>query len=129
MGINHYKMTEPKFRELYTDYIHSGLSIKEYSQHMGYHKSSFYCWLKKYPKVKQTPTPSNTYHQQTLSPILIVPDSSISESSSSIIATTKTKISPLPSPTKIEITHPNGLSIKITGTIDPSILTTILNPF
>lgn len=104
---------------------------------MGYHKSSFYIWLKKYPKVKHTSTQSDTHDQQTLSPIIIVPDSNISQASSAIkpihsnpiIATAKTKSPPSPNPTKIEITHPSGLSIKITGTIDTSILTAILNQF
>lgn len=139
---NKYNMTAAKFSSIYQEYKESGLSIKEYCLIMSYNKSSFYDWLKKYPNIVEaydsecspniTSTPS-----VTISPLVIVdeadsPSQDITSSYpscvpvSTSIKTKKRNNSRTPNSQKIEITHPSGLSIKLSGALDSLLLESIL---
>lgn len=144
---NKYNMTSAKFSSIYKEYHESGISIKEYCSNMCYHKSSFYDWLKKYPNVVDnyvqgnaltgTPTPT-----VTLSPLVIVDEAvaSPNKDSSSNYRTCISANSRLSKKRpgtrnkkfisqKIEIIHPSGLSIKLSGSLNPQLLESILKHF
>ena len=119
-------MTQEKFREIYAEYKSSGMSIASYCSLLGYHKSTFYIWQNKWPYIK-----SENINEDVLSPItltspqesaMVIPSQdlpSIQPFKPSLVGTSAESI--------IEIHHPTGLQIKLTGKIDTQALTTILN--
>lgn len=110
---------------------------------MSYNKSSFYDWLKKYTNIveacdRECSPNSTSTPSVTISPLVIV-DEAVSSSqditpsypscvpiSTSIVKSKKRNNSRTTNSQKIEITHPSGLSIKLSGALDSLLLESIL---
>lgn len=108
------------FRIIYERFKSSGLNITHFCENEGYSKSSFYYWRKKFLSKES----SNCLSPITISSPLkthplerLVPQ--VNQDNSSYY---KENVGQL----TVEIKHPNGLEIKLSGEINPLVLTTII---
>lgn len=115
-------MNESKFNVIYKDYQKSGLSVKAYCNANDLRNSSFYRWSYKYIN-----SPSNSILDSSVSPITILEDSNNIIPKNDFASNTATLASTQPNSNSIIIEHPNGVKIRFEGSVDQTLLLTILS--
>ena len=98
-----------KFREIYEECLASGLTIREYCSNIGIHETTFYYWKKKL---------KNNYPANNGFIPLHVKHDTRDESFDYPILQEKTTIDERQQqtiPASLEITYPNGITVKLNG--------------
>jgi len=115
-------MNEHKFRVIYKDYTESGLSITKYCEENDLLSTSFYRWIKTYIR-------NNSSNKETskISPITILEDSNNIIPKNDFASNTAALASTQSNNNSIIIEHPNGVKIRFEGSIDQTLLLTILS--
>lgn len=117
-------MNLQRFQEMNARFIESGLSIADFCENEGYHKSNFYYWRKQLQKQAE--------EKACFAPIVI-------ESKSDLLSChqeLQTRDIPhshqqIPSQTTrdiiaVELKYPNGIELRLKGNIDCSVLKALL---
>lgn len=124
---NSYKMSESSFARIYQEYLSSGLTKNEYCLRMGYGRTSFYYWEKKWGKKLSV---CGQKEILIADPTQLVPINIIPEQASPILVSSqssKSRSTSCKNSSKIEISLPSGVQIRFSGDIRAELLMSILN--
>lgn len=113
-------LNEKKFREIYTGFLESGLTIRDYCVNQQMNEAKFYYWQNKLkgqlpPKRGFVPVIFENGRQISQVPS---PVQNLSESCSQSAVSNKT--------ISCEINYPNGVSVKLNGLPDTQLLKSLL---
>lgn len=113
-------LNEKKFREIYTGFLESGLTIRDYCANHQMNEAKFYYWQNKLkgvlpPKRGFVPVIFENGRQASQVPATA---GNLSESCSQPAVSNKT--------ISCEINYPNGVSVKLNGLPDTQILRSLL---
>jgi hypothetical protein len=113
-------LNEKKFRAIYSEFLESGLTIRDYCANQQMNEAKFYYWqnkLKEQLSPKRGFVPVVFENGQQVSQVPS-PVQNLSESSSHPAASNKT--------ISCEISYPNGVLIKLNGLPDAQMLRSLL---
>lgn len=115
-------LNEKAFREIYSDYQSSGLTIRDYCSNQGIIESKFYYWQN---KLKGILPPKRGF-------VPVIFDSNYKELSANLPVSVKeqqvpqTKRRSSAVSLTCEISYPNGISVKVNGLADLAMLRSLL---
>lgn len=115
-------MNEHKFRVIYKDYLESGLSITKYCEENDLLSTSFYRWIKTYIRNN-----SSSKEASGISPITILEEPNNIIPKNKFTSNTATLADSQSNSSSIIIEHPNGVKIRFEGSVDQTLLLTILS--
>lgn len=109
-------MTLQKFQELYHHYQESGLTVRAFCSNEGLGESGFYYWQQ---KLRRLPAGSGSFM-----PVVLQPSGCAPVSGNKTFNLYSQGGSPvLPS---CEISYPNGIQVKLHGSIDPQFIRSLI---
>lgn len=110
------RIIESSFRELYEEYLSSGLTVRDFCANQDFAVSTFYRW-QKLLREKETP--------KKFVPLLME-QQPISGAAAHMAVALRDKC-PVTEEHDLEFTFPNGTRLQLRGHVDPALLKTIVH--
>ncbi|MFA6335954.1 MAG: IS66 family insertion sequence element accessory protein TnpB [Bacteroidales bacterium] len=112
-------LNENKFREIYDDYLESGLTIRDYCSNQRMGEAKFYYWQH---RLKGLLPPKRGFV-----PVVFEKDRFVQPVNNPVsLHDQQVATNPVPKPISCEISYPNGVSLKLNGSADLEMIRSLL---